>query len=289
MNHIKFLSISSSWQIATFMEEVGKAMKFANNDFNQIKMIHVERLENQRRHIRVSFFDNRMIRKVIRGGKETSDTNVYSIKLKNSSILFEVIDSKKEKFKIQNHDQETRKNILSVTLKNENIKEVASMLNNKFSINFLYISINNNRAFIKVDSKVTLTTLIAKLNQDKYKWKYAQTFILLEKYRNNNNNRISPERIVRFDNNSAKVIKTVVHGKNAAISNDIVRKIDEISKKVDNVMANSDSRAHNFFSYQQNHPTIYNHDDFAQRGQFMAPPYYPYPRFGYYPPPYPFY
>lgn len=258
MSHVKFSSVPVAWTAAYFMDELAKTLKLEDKEVDLIKLIHIDIRKNQMQHVRLSFYKSCMIDRIKEKGRRTRNRNVFSFKIADKTILCEIMASSEERFKLQRTGYVRGQYILLINMKNnENIKNIAKLLCDKFKIRFEYISLHNMRSFIKVENESVFKVLVANLKRENYYYKISETYLHLETHEENlmsvNDNRdvhVRGARNIDSDfgessrNNNNMVAKVVNNEQekrnNNNLAADMCAKMEEMSKKLSEALARNE-------------------------------------------------
>lgn len=181
MSHIKFVSIPEKWTVEYLLQELCRIMRWTESDCDKIKMIHIERKTNERKHVRIAFTDDNMVKEIKRKGRRTSDSDVNTLRIADCSVLLEVVSEDTEKFKIQTVKKTKEQDTILIKLKSrDSFTDIIRKLSQKANVKFVYITLNKKNSFIKFLNNKYLNEAISYLKREKYEWRYAETTLILE-------------------------------------------------------------------------------------------------------------
>ena len=183
MSHVKFNAIPESWTVTEFLDAISKKLNWNQDEFVNIKLVHTQKLWNNRYHLRMSFTNNNMLNKIIKIGRATTNTNVYSLKLLELSILFKIMDNTIERFKLNKLRNNVKDHILLAKLKNDStIVDLMLKIGDEMNINNInYISSEKGKSFISFSNASDKTDAFLKLNEICTNMKNSETGLTLIK------------------------------------------------------------------------------------------------------------
>ena len=149
MAQIKFLSISNKLTPHNFIERLGKHLKLNSQQSDNINLIYVEELINNRYNMRISSNDNQLFNKLRNKATKTKDGKAHFIKTKDLNAIFTIINERLEKYRIEKLEKDMNHNLIIKTSlnKGENITSITKTLNNN-RIKFNYVSVRGNSCFV---------------------------------------------------------------------------------------------------------------------------------------------
>lgn len=243
MSHIRFISIPESWNLKFFLKGLSTTLNWTDKQQEGIKLIHAEDLKNTRRHIRVTFNNHRMLQEIMRAGEETRDRNLKSLMINGSTILYEVMDNLKEKYKLiptKKPKSNNKSSTAMITLYwNDNLIDVIDKIHACKIFKIRYISVNNCNAFINFIKQSECDKFVNALSNSNYRVKYSYTSLVLEKFNHaltDGRNLINQRSKLYNKKNLANHKTEKSCASNNSINDELSKRLDEMSKKVEKVV-----------------------------------------------------
>ena len=251
MSHVKFISTPAAWSMKDFLDGVVKTLNWNHKDVENIKLIHVEDLRNNRNHIRMSFYDISTNQTLKKAGTRTSNINIRNININDKTVLMEIMDNTRERFKLNDLRRDTS-NIPHRTLLvnfewDENLLNICNKLSALKILKVEYMSQNKNNSFIKFNNDVDINRFIHLLKVQNYRYKYAATYLSLLKFsvdsnENNVNNNDDGRRRILIRNDDNDKAQNPPKGNSFVIPEEINIKIDNIAENIATAVNNRFNR-----------------------------------------------
>jgi hypothetical protein len=180
---IKLLSIPGHIKVREVISDLKNSSKLNRTEIGAITVAHTQELGNNRYHLRLAFNNFEVINKIKRLAEATTKENVYKIRVDQRSILFNIIDSKKEKFKTERISQNHSKTNLLLWIRlddDETAQDIVFMLNWQVKIDFNYVSVKNKSCFISLKTLEDSRKTVKFFKKLRHEVKYSLTHLYLE-------------------------------------------------------------------------------------------------------------
>jgi hypothetical protein len=249
MSHVRLISIPESWSLKYFLKGIYKALNWRDRHQEGIKMIHVESLKNGRCHVRLTFNQHRMLQELMRAGKETRDRNLKSLSINGTTILFEVMDNLKEKFKMTPTKRNPKSNTKSTTVMvslfwNDTLFDLMDKIYCCKINQIVYISMNSSNSFVKFINQHDCDRFIKSMTESNYRVKYSYTSLNLHKYNHaitegRNLEHVKPKVAKLHNKNNPRQLVTkskAPESDKKDVTDELSQKINEITEKVNQVV-----------------------------------------------------
>lgn len=236
MSHIKLLSVPQSWTLMDIIAGLKRAFNWKNEE-ESIKLVHLEDLSNGRRHVRVSFHNPEMIKKIMNSAKETNVKDLRSIKINNSSILIQIKNNTQERFKIKYvpaDNLKLKKSIIAVQCSRYADKKILISGLKAVNLSIEYISLSHKNCFVKFTDAKSSQKFMKFLASQQFRYKLSVTFVELYKITQNYEKKESNSKLLKTKVESPKQDSNVVIPK-------LLESVNQISNSIAKVIENQNT------------------------------------------------